>query len=87
MALTHLLNELHGADADAWAAVMERCSDPVSRDLEAIGVFWRRHEGTVSEISEKVNDAFLKANQQQDGVKSYGRMADLLIAYLLREAG
>ncbi|HPW41948.1 MAG TPA: DUF3810 family protein, partial [Bacillota bacterium] len=26
------------------------------------------------------NDKYLKANNQKDGVKSYGRMVDLLIA-------
>jgi hypothetical protein len=27
-----------------------------------------------------MNDSYLKANSQQDGVKSYGRMVDLLLA-------
>ena len=28
-----------------------------------------------------VNDSYLKANGQADGVKSYNRMVDLLVAY------
>lgn len=84
MALIHLLNQLRGADAAAWAEARGMCSDAVDRDLEALGQFWQRYEGPVSEMSGKVNDAFLKANRQQDGVKSYGRMADLVIAYIAR---
>jgi hypothetical protein len=82
MALIHLLNQLRGADAAAWAEARALCSEAVDRDLEALGQFWQRYEGPVSEMSDKVNDAFLKANRQQDGVKSYGRMADLVIAYI-----
>ncbi|MDR1438623.1 MAG: DUF3810 family protein [Clostridiales bacterium] len=82
MALIHLLNRLREADPAAWAAARGLCSEAVNRDLESLGQFWQRYEGPVREISGKVNDTFLKANQQQDGVKSYGRMADLLIAYV-----
>ena len=28
-----------------------------------------------------MNDAYLRLNQQEDGVQSYGRMVDLLLAY------
>ena len=43
--------------------------------------YWRQFETKVAEISDKVNDSYLKANNQEDGVKSYGRMLDLLLAY------
>lgn len=31
-------------------------------------------------MAAKVNDSYLKSNRQEDGVKSYGRMVDLLLA-------
>lgn len=34
----------------------------------------------MKEISNSVNNTYLKANGQEDGVKSYGRMVDLLLA-------
>jgi hypothetical protein len=34
----------------------------------------------VSEVASRANDIYLKTNAQEDGVKSYGRMIDLLIA-------
>ena len=37
-------------------------------------------EGPVAEASNAANNAYLKANQQQDGTRSYGRMVDLLLA-------
>ena len=38
----------------------------------------RRYGGQY--FSNKINDTYLKANAQSDGVKSYGRMVDLLLA-------
>ncbi|WP_276929276.1 DUF3810 family protein, partial [Herbinix luporum] len=43
--------------------------------------YWAKYEDTVvSTVSNKINDTYLKANAQSDGVKSYGRMVDLLLA-------
>ncbi|MFR7404478.1 MAG: DUF3810 family protein [Coriobacteriaceae bacterium] len=37
-------------------------------------------------MSNAANNAYLKANQQQDGTRSYGRMVDLLLAEARQEA-
>ncbi|MEG1621552.1 MAG: DUF3810 family protein, partial [Oscillospiraceae bacterium] len=55
-------------------------SDEVKRDFQIYSQYWKKYEGPVAEISNKVNDTYLKMNSQNDGVKSYGRMVDLLIA-------
>ena len=34
-----------------------------------------------AEVSARINDSYLKAHRQEDGVKSYGRMVDLMLAY------
>ena len=83
MALLHLLNALQSRDAAAWGRIRGMCSPAVNRDLNAMGQYWQLYEGPVSDISESINDTFLRANGQDDGVQSYGRMADLVIAYLL----
>ena len=49
-------------------------------DLEENNVFWDRFEGKTAEVSTKVNDTYLKAHSQTDGVLSYGRMVDLMLA-------
>ena len=41
---------------------------------------WAQYEGPVQEASNAANDAYLKANNQSDGMRSYGRMVDLLLA-------
>lgn len=52
-------------------------------DLQANQAFWDQYEGPISEVANKVNDTYLKANGQNDGVESYDRMVDLIVAYEL----
>ena len=55
--------------------------EQIIRDRENEYNFWNKYDGKVAEVSSKVNDTYLKANRQEDGVRSYGRMVDLLLAY------
>lgn len=80
IALIHAMNALHGADAEAFSALASQYSDGLRRDLAAHSAHWAQYEGKASEVQQKVNDAYLKVNKQQDGVRSYGRMVDLLLA-------
>lgn len=42
--------------------------------------FWSQYDTPVAKVSSAINDTYLKANNQSDGTKSYGRMVDLVIA-------
>ncbi len=77
----HCTNALRREDTEAWRKVREKLSEKAAADLLANSEFWSSYEGKAAEVSEKINDRYLKANGQADGVKSYGRMVDLLIAY------
>lgn len=74
-------NALRRADESAWQEVREGLSESVEADLRANSQFWNSYDGAVAEVSNKVNDTYLKANGQSDGVESYDRMVDLLVAY------
>lgn len=80
------LNALGGIDAEGYQAVAAQLSDAVWRDLHAAGAYWKQFEGPVQEASTKVNDAYLQANLQEDGVRSYGRMVDLVLAWYEQQA-
>ena len=55
--------------------------EEVLSDLSANNAFWQQYEGKISGASSRVNDTYLKANSQTDGIQSYGRMVDLLLGY------
>ena len=86
-ALIHVGNALYGQDAEKYFELYRAYMSPeVSLDLAANNEYWDQFEKpvvgetTVGEIADKVNDAYLKANDQTDGTKSYGRVVDLLLA-------
>ncbi len=74
-------NALAAQDIDAYRALYARLNERSAADLRENNVFWKRYEGRVAEVSGQMNDVYLKINDQQDGVKSYGRMVDLMLAY------
>lgn len=79
LALIYSMNALRSADSDTYQELREEYSAGVVRDLEAIDEFWDRYSGPIERTSNKVNNTYLKANKQAQGVASYGRMVDLLI--------
>lgn len=52
----------------------------VGADVAFYNDFWESHEGFLTDFSSAVIDGYLKANNQADGVTSYDRMVDLLLA-------
>lgn len=81
----YCMNALRRADAEEWQQVREWLDEAVEADLRENSRFWEYYDGAVAEVSDKVNDTYLKANGQSEGVQSYGRMVDLIIAYAERE--
>ncbi len=77
----YCMNALYRADYSGWEEVRALLSEEAEPDLLANNEFWDRHEGVISETSERINDTYLKANGQVDGVQSYDRMVDLIVAY------
>ncbi|MGI5898352.1 MAG: DUF3810 domain-containing protein [Christensenellales bacterium] len=81
LALIHAGNALHSANPQFYSEVFASYSDGVVKDLRAHNQLWAQYEGKAAEIQEKVNDAYLQSNNQEDGVLSYGRMVNLLIGF------
>jgi len=80
LALTYSMNALYSEDYDAFVILHDKYSEDVKKDMKYTSNYWNQFETKIAEISHVVNDTYLKANNQTDGVKSYGRMVDLLLA-------
>ncbi len=80
-ALIRVLNSLAATDPERYAQFTQQVPDAIWRDIAAANLYWQQFQGPVEKASTKVNNAFLKANLQADGVHSYGRMVDLLLAW------
>lgn len=75
------MNVLYKTDYETWKEVRSLLPKEAEADLRLNHEFWAKYDGAIAEVSNKVNDTYLKANGQKDGVKSYNRMVDLIVAY------
>jgi len=80
LALRHAMDRLYEADRGAYRELHARYSEEVAADIKANSDYWRSFEGPVEERVTQMNDTYLKTNSQDDGVQSYGRMVDLMLA-------
>ncbi|MEG0853388.1 MAG: DUF3810 domain-containing protein [Angelakisella sp.] len=80
LALIHSSNALYSANTALYTQVMNGLSPAVLRDMSADAAYYAKYDTKFGDFSNAVNDTYLKANDQQDGVAGYGRMVDLLLA-------
>ena len=83
----YCMNVLYQADYNSWEEVREKLAPEAEADLRKNSEFWSRYDGRIAEVSNQMNDTYLKANGQGDGVKSYDRMVDLIVAYYQMSQG
>lgn len=80
-ALIHAGNALYSKSPDLYFEIRELYTEGMINDIRNHSQYWAKYDDTVvSTVSNKINDTYLKANAQTDGVESYGRMLDLLLA-------
>jgi hypothetical protein len=84
LALNHSLIQLKAKDYFLYSVIYGRLSEAVQRDFENESSYWSAFKES-RETSNAINNNYLKSNNQEDGIQSYGRMVDLLIA--LNRAG
>ncbi|MBQ9765289.1 MAG: DUF3810 domain-containing protein [Lachnospiraceae bacterium] len=75
-------NKLAGKNYDLYNKLWTHYDQGIINDFFDNSEYWKQFEDTViEEVSDAVNDTYLKVNDQKDGVESYGRMVDLLLAW------
>lgn len=74
-------NALARQDMESYRELYGQLLPQVTEDLNDNNAFWNRYEGKIAEVSNQMNDTYLKINDQEEGVRTYGRMVDLMLAY------
>lgn len=85
MALNYCLNAIYVSDKEIYKEIVERIPKGVKLNYRESRKFWRTYKNPVEQYFKKFYDAFLKSNNQKDGIKSYSKMVTLLIAYDKKE--
>ncbi len=86
LAFGYALNQLAAEDYAAATAVAKTVSQGVIRDDTAESEYWKQYRNTViSDTAGEIYETYLESNNQSDGLKSYGKMLDLVIAWYQTE--
>lgn len=80
-AYIYIANQLYTEDRDAWNEIRLSLPESVLNDLQNLSNYWNNYKGTVADLSDSVNDKYLKFNGQENGTKSYDEVTSLLLAY------
>ena len=86
MALMYAENALYSADKKLYSEYLSHRSSGIGRDIKQYSDYWKQFDTPVAETANKINDSYLKINSREEGVKSYGQVVDLIIAYVRAEA-
>lgn len=80
--LINLCNALYSVSPERWQDIAGRCFSPeLTVDWHDNNAYWAALESPVEDTAGQVYDSFLKSNDQDLGIRSYGACVDLLVCY------
>lgn len=80
LAMQYLMSELYKQDPEAYQLMYSKISDAVKRDMYDSRKYWLSKEGKAEKVVTKINDTYLKANNQEKGIQSYNGVVTLLLS-------
>jgi hypothetical protein len=80
LSFNYVMNALYKASKEQHREVLEKLSPRVLHDLRSEQAYWEKYRTSFAVASQKINNAYLKANAQHDGVASYGRVIDMMVS-------
>lgn len=81
MALNYCLREVRKRDKNMYHQLWKTVNKGISKDFTASYNHWRKFDNPIEPYIKKGYNSYLKANNQQKGIKSYNYVVDLLISY------
>lgn len=82
MGLIQLCNALYPVAPDLWNGIADRWFTPeLATDWNDNNAYWDALSSPVEGAAKDVYDTFLKSNDQDLGIRSYGACVDLLVSY------
>ena len=79
----YLNSALYSADYDMFAVVYSSLDQRAIYEMRAYNAFYKKYQQNVAAtVSSAMNDAYLKAQGQTAGERSYGMVVDLAVAYV-----
>ena len=80
-ALRYCLNEIYRTDQELYQEFASRLPIGVKNNIQQSRDFWKTYNNPLEPLFQKFYDLFLKSHHQKSGIRSYGKMVGLLMAY------
>ncbi len=80
-ALGYCLTDLFYKDEEAYNEIVATINPGVKENFNELRDFWKKYENPLEPLFKSVFNAFLKVNNQKDGIKSYNAVVGLIINY------
>ncbi len=80
-ALGYCLSDLLRKDEVKFRELFEKLNPGVKKNFKEISEFWEQYANPLEPVFKSVFSAFLKANNQQEGIQSYNSVVGLVINY------
>ncbi len=82
MAFGYCYTALYKADKDLAKQIAALCDDGIIDDVQFEDNYWAPYRSTVTaQVSNTVYNTYLEVNDQKSGIRSYGEMVDLMLAW------
>lgn len=81
IAWMHAGGVLRKVDPERYESLLEKLPPYAVSEIEENRLFWASRETKASEVQDRVNDAYLKANDQKEGIQSYGMLTTLMLMH------
>lgn len=75
---------LYFMDADTANEFIETIPKGIMKNIKESEEFWLSYQNRLEPFFKLFYDGYLKVNQQKEGMKTYSRMVDLMVAYDLK---
>jgi hypothetical protein len=80
-ALRYCLNDLNRRDVASYEEIRPSIRDGIFMNYKEQRDFWKPYEGVIEDVSQVTYNAYLKANNQPGGMKTYSYVVALLVNY------
>ncbi|RAV27732.1 DUF3810 domain-containing protein [Sinomicrobium soli] len=84
--LRYCLNETYRRDRDTYARLVATLHKGVLENYREAALFWKKYENPLEPIFKNTFNAYLEANNQAGGIKTYSYVVALLVNYHRKEA-
>ncbi len=80
-ALNYCLNAIHRTDENVAKEIYEQLNSGVIKNYKELQDFQEAYENPFEPVFKSVLSTYLKANNQKDGIQSYGKVVNLMVGY------